>query len=370
MDDLETPQALSCSDDEYSDEEDSDEEDYDEEDSDEVHIVYSHEVHILYVDDVDMLSSDEESRFTRCAEFPYLVGNSISLQLKTPQHETTVEAKIMALFEPFTFSCTMIVPVNCPALAMDGNQDMVLKIFDRCFSWSSREINNLKPWSAEIEKDFIRFASDETGSKFVEAVPKFNEEPPRKQSHLWNTSQREGFMEYFTMGISRSENKAYELMKDMQGTDIPRLLAKVLLPAGDLALPEPHEQGFSGILLELWQPICNDAARIMDRMVDHGVLNMDIHGRGFFVSLDVEEAPGFKVTLADFGVCEFRDEHDNEQKWNETKEALKEDQLQEDGYIGHEMQFKLRGAIEWPRPPGYPKIRIDYAKLGPIPGLR
>ncbi|KAJ5726159.1 uncharacterized protein N7483_007516 [Penicillium malachiteum] len=391
MDDwhLETPETFS-----YPDEDDeddtsfSDEEDTSSSDDEEIPFNAEEEISINDEEEIPLSDeeviplSDEEDPAPRCAEFPYVVGNSIPLQVKTPQHETMVEAKIIRLFEPFTFSCAMVVRIDCPALAMDGNEDMVLKVFDRRFSWSSREISDVKPWSLELEKDFIQFASGEIGSKFVRALPEGTEEPPRSE---WNTSQDEAFLEYTTTGIFHSETKSYKLMKDMQGTDIPRLLAKVVLPAGDLALPEPLEQGHPGVLLQyipgflmselpynaprkLWQLICNDAARIIDRMEDMGVLNMDIHARSFIVKLDVEEATGFKVTLIDFGVCRFRDEYDNEQKWKVAKAEHVEEQLQEEGDVGHDMQFSLRGAIEWPRPPEYPKLTIDYDHLGPIPG--
>ena len=65
---------------------------------------------------------------TEHIECPYVVGNIIGLRLKTSYDEQMIDARIIKIFKPFTWSCVMVGRPVCPTTAWDG--DMVLKLFD------------------------------------------------------------------------------------------------------------------------------------------------------------------------------------------------------------------------------------------------
>ncbi|KAJ5100271.1 hypothetical protein N7456_006323 [Penicillium angulare] len=304
---------------------------------------------------------------------PYVAGNSIALRLKTPHNEAQVDAKIVRIFEPFTLSCVMVVRIDCPALDLDGNDDIVLKVFDRRFAKQARDNYKMQPWSLELEKDYNHFISCEGGLEFANALPSGTEEPPRTQDDLWNPSHEEAYLQFYLLGLYEAEKEAYQTLHDSQGKDVPRLIADVFISGGDTDFPQPHSQEFPGILLqhikgfpltditdhapkELWQSICDDAIRIINLMGDKGILNEDVNTRSFIVDLDPEETLGFKVTMIDLALCSFRREYEDEQEWTESK-AIEEE---EEEAIGIVMQHKLGGGFVYHRSVRYKKPASYY----------
>ncbi|KAJ5711063.1 hypothetical protein N7488_005219 [Penicillium malachiteum] len=306
-----------------------------------------------------------EDPFPEIDECPYVVGNMIPLDLKTPQHETTVQAyaQITHVFHDFTCSCAMLVQINCPALGMDGQHEMVLKVFDRRFADTLRWSHNAETWTVDLEDGFIDFANSARGSSFIRSIHEGTEKPPRSQKKLWSTSHTEAYLDMDMTDLYNAEKKAYKLLQDLQGTDIPRFIADALVPFDDsmAALPETHLQGFPAVIVEyvpgfflaslhrngpeeLRQSICDQASRIVGRVEQLGVLNRDIQPGNFLVNIDAEEPLGFKVTMIDFGQCDFRDECDDEEEWEDVKREY--DELMELP-LARRMEDWLDCGIKW-----------------------
>lgn len=261
-----------------------------------------------------------------------------------------MEARIVRVFEPFNLSCVMVVRIECPAFALDGNEDVVLKVWDRRFAQQVRKNGKMQPWSLELEKEYVQFAGDDVGLKFINALP---ENPPWSEAQFWNPSQDEASLQYYLQGLHDTEIKVYNTLQDSQGKDIPRLIADVEIAVNDPEMPEAHKQSFSGILLqhipgfplrnladnaprELWQSICDDAIRIINLMGDQGILNEYMDTSSFIVNLDVEEGSRFKLTMINFCQCNFRDEFETEEEWSQEKAIQEEEEA-----IGRVMQSRL-----------------------------
>lgn len=264
-----------------------------------------------------------------------------------------MEARIVRLFGAFAYSFVMVVRIDCPAFALDGNEDVVLKVYDRRNAPGARKNEKMQPWSLELEKEYVQFAREDAGSKFINALDSETEEPPRSEAKLWNASQEEAYLHSYLTALHDTEIEAYNILRDFQGKEVPRLLADVKIPVSDPDMPEPHKQSFSGVLLqhipgfllrhladnaprELWQPICDDAIRIINLMGDQGILNKGADTGSFIVNLDVDEGSGFKLTMINFNFCNFREEYETEEEWNLEK-AIEEEEEE----IGLVMQSKL-----------------------------
>lgn len=265
----------------------------------------------------------------------------------------------------------MVVRFECPDLGLDGNEDVVLKVFDRRFAYEARQCQKVSPWSLEIENAYNEFIQTDLGAEFVNAVQNKTEEPSRDQA-TENSSHHEARLQHLLCGIMLPrEVKAYDALKDLQGKVIPRLIAKVTVPGGDLATPEVDKQGFPGIVMEfipgfplsdlaefapreLWQPICDHAIQIINLIGDRGILNEDVQTRSFIVKLDSTCDTGYKISMIDFGFCAFRDEYDDERTWTKAKCMQREEEV-----IGRQMEQKLEGGFvynesgRWRRPSSY-----------------
>ncbi|KAJ5613778.1 hypothetical protein N7528_007432 [Penicillium herquei] len=295
---------------------------------------------------------------------PYIIGNRIPLDLKTPHDATTIEtyAEITHVFHDFTCSCAMLVKINCPALGMDGQQEMVLKVFDRRFADALRSHYNAEPWTEDLEEGFIDFVNSDRGSNFIRSIHEGTEKPPRSQRKLWTTSHTEVYLDMELSDLYRAERKAYEVLEDLQGTNIPRFIAEALVPFDNQlsTLPESHLQGFPAVIVEyvpgfslaslrsngpeeFRQSICDQASRIVGRLDQLGVHNRDIHPGNFLVKIDAEEPLGFKVTMIDFGQCDFRDEYEDEE-WDNMKREY--DEMRELP-LARRMEGWLNCGIEW-----------------------
>lgn len=255
----------------------------------------------------------------------------------------------------------MIVRISCPDLALDG--EMVLKVFDRRFATQLRNDEKLQPWTIDVEKNYHQVVRDGGAENFIAALNSEGDQPEEP----WDGPQEEAYLHDRLIDLYKTEVKVYKALKDLQGKEIPDLLATVLIPGFDPDVPEPVTRGFPGILLqciegfplteiadhapkEIWQSVCDDAIRILHSMGDWGVLNEDVKTRSFIVSLHPTQQSGFKVTMIDFALCKFREEYKDEQEWSESKAIQEEEEA-----IGRIMQDKLDGGFVYHRSYRYKK---------------
>ncbi|OQE20146.1 hypothetical protein PENFLA_c017G08062 [Penicillium flavigenum] len=209
---------------------------------------------------------------------PYVVGNTIELQLKTPYDGQTTDARIIKVFEPFTLSSTMVVRL-ASSLALEG--DVILKLFDRRFATTIREEREDCPWTEDIEKEYHQFILDGGASKLFTEL-KANSELADQEGDDWNDLQFEAYLHHLVLGLYETEVEVYSTLKELQGNDIPRLFACVTVPNSTCEQTAPISQyvDIRGILLqyivgvslsdtamhapmECWQSICEDAIQIV-----------------------------------------------------------------------------------------------------------
>ncbi|CAG7935060.1 unnamed protein product [Penicillium nalgiovense] len=149
---------------------------------------------------------------------PYIVGNTIKLQLKTPYDGQTTDARIIKVFEPLTLSSTMV-----------------------------REIC---PRTSDIEKEYHQFILDGGASKLFTEL-KANSELAEQEGDDWNDLQFEAYLHHVILGLYETEVEVYNTLKDSQGNDVPRLFACVTVPHStcEQTIPVSQYVNVPGILL-------------------------------------------------------------------------------------------------------------------------
>ncbi|KAE8411355.1 hypothetical protein BDV36DRAFT_275015 [Aspergillus pseudocaelatus] len=88
--------------------------------------------------------------------------------------------------------------------------------------------------------------------------------------------------------------------------DIPGILLQYIdgFPLTDIAAYAPREA---------WQPLCEQAIRIVHHISDRGILNEDVKTRSFIIQNNSEGK--FKKFMLDFALCNFRRGYKNEEEW-------------------------------------------------------
>ncbi|KAJ5939475.1 hypothetical protein N7466_002609 [Penicillium verhagenii] len=300
---------------------------------------------------------------------PYMVGNVIELRLKTSSDGQMIGARIIKIFEPFTWSCAMVVRPVCPTTAWGG--DMVLKLFDRRFAMGFRKSEEISPWSLDIEQNYHQFILNGDAAKLVTELTA-DRGLPARDFDVWNSSQEETYLHDFMQGLYETETQVYNTLADLQGSHIPQLFSCVTMPLSTPVQNNPLSEyiDIPGILLQYvegfpltdiatcaprdsWQSICEDTIRIVNLVGDRGILNEDVKTRSFVVQKCPENQ--FQVFMIDFALCDFRQDYPNEIEWEKYK--ARED---EEGAVGYVMQKKLQGGFVYHRSALYTELDKKY----------
>ncbi|KAF9890224.1 hypothetical protein FE257_006136 [Aspergillus nanangensis] len=288
------------------------------------------------------------------AECPYAVGNTIKLELGVPYESLTLT--VTHIFEPFTLSCTMIGQLDHPPPGL--NNSMVLKIFDRRFATQLRKDWKINAWCPDTEREYLQFIKDGKAPAFLDRL-RSDKNIVSEEGDGWSIAQNEAFLHHNMQHLYNTETEVYETLKDVQGTDTPRLLAsfKVSLPGLSC-----HYTEINGIFLQYirgfplndlgkqappvaWQSTCEQALRLVHVLTEYGILNKDVKTRNFIVQQVTEDkqAPRFHVFMIDFALCRFRREYENENEWWRAKAHQ-----DEEGAVGQMMQRKyLKGGFTY-----------------------
>ncbi|KAJ5928364.1 hypothetical protein N7466_007320 [Penicillium verhagenii] len=250
---------------------------------------------------------------------PYTVGNVIKIHLKTADGlEATEDANIIKAFEPFTLSSVVLIRMTCSTLGLQGN--MILKLFDRRFATQLREDEKIRPWTLDTEMEYHQFILDGGASDFVTQIN--DGETP--EGSTWSAAMDETYLHDHMSDLYKTEVQAYSYLKEIQGTDIPQLLASTIMPVSRPVQLRSEYIDIPGILLqyiegfpltdiakytprESWQAICEDAIRIVNLIGDLGILDEDVKTRSFIVRGNLKD--GFEVIMIDFALCEFRQDY-------------------------------------------------------------
>ena len=298
---------------------------------------------------------------------PFAVGNVIKIHLKTPDGlEATTDAEIIKVFEPFTFSSVVLIRMACSTLGLGG--DVVLKLFDRRFATGLRKDEMIGPWTPDRETEYRQFVHDGGASKFVTQLN--DGEAP--EDSTWSAAMEETYLHDHISDLHETEFQVYSNLKELQGTDIPQLLASAVMPDPSSTQASSEYFDIPGILLqyingfpltemaertprESWQAICEDAIRIVNLAGDLGILNKDVKTRNFIVHESSRNR--FKVTMIDFALCNFRQEYEDAYDWDKWKSIQ-----DEEGAVGYVMQKRLKGGFVYHRSARYKKLDEEFRK--------
>ena len=273
---------------------------------------------------------------------------------------------------PFTLSSVMVVRLGSPVSGLESH--MILKLYDRRFATELRDDKGIPPWTLEIEKEYQKFILDGGASEFLARL-RSHEDLVEEEGESWNAAQTEAYLYNYMQNLYDAETEVYQRLKDIQGVDVPKLLARLTLHdslcSSDLSEGIDKYVDYHGILLELihgfplnelathapsqtWQSICEDAIRIVNVIGQRGIRNEDVKTRNFIVRHDpVKEK--FKVFMIDFALCVLRGQQQDEQSWRRWK-ALQD----EEGAVGFVMQRYLKGGFVYHRSPLYVKLDDEF----------
>jgi serine/threonine protein kinase len=263
---------------------------------------------------------------------------------------------------------------------------LILKLYDRRFVSELREKHHVSPWTSEIEREFQRSIQDGRAADFIAKLHSHrylsdeeslggNDNPSDKvdlseadnlsdnnslnedddscedEENPRDAAQSEAYIFDYMQRLYETESKAYQMLEDLQGRDIPRLLGCVTVPWHYSQSAGSEFDGCFGILLQYiegfalddlalfapkaaWKKTCEDAIRIVGLLGDRGVLNRDVRPRNFIVHKESDD--NYKVVMIDFGICTLREESEAEEDWWKMK-AIED----EEGAVGRVMQMRL-----------------------------
>ncbi|THY81757.1 hypothetical protein D6C92_10259 [Aureobasidium pullulans] len=320
----------------------------------------------------EMGRSSNTSDDTMSPFCPYKPGNKIFL--KSTKTGMRIEAEIIKCF-PATLSCVMVIRFVEPNF-LETTSECVLKLFDRRFSTQEREDWEAAPWTPELEKTYQAFAhcgdAEEFFSYWDAEKEIFDEWSPRhvSNSHRWSAAKWEAYLQWQSTAYYEMEKKAYELMTDLQGKDVPKMFGEVFLdlPFGvqediDIDIPDHDEEdsasinwagsdplisSIPGLLLqhvdgfhltdlsanpprEHWQSTVDSAIAALHRIQDCGILNRDVNTRSFII-----DPVTHKAKMIDFGLVSFRKNAQDHEEWDRAQATM-----DEEGAVGLLMQSYL-----------------------------
>ncbi|MCJ1464099.1 hypothetical protein MMC07_002712 [Pseudocyphellaria aurata] len=309
--------------------------------------------------------------------YPYLEGNTLLLET---DKETTfplsfdgfIRCRIVKLYRPSTLSCVMEVETETEVYE---RRRFVLKLYDRRYATQLRKDHKAEPWDIAQESAYFDFVKDGDASKFLEYIREEDEidEPEGNEPHenelaennpersepeetYWNDQQIEVYLLNVCLDLFERECTAYDRMKDLQGQDIPQLVAKVRIPPARSSFEGLGVEFFQvkGILLELidgftlgelidhapredWQAIFDQAIRVVRICDDREILNEDVRPPNVMVAPLPSKPHAYRVVMLDFTQCSFRAVDDSDRRWGRHKWLQ-----DEEGDLGRAMQSRLK----------------------------
>ena len=261
---------------------------------------------------------------------PYSEGSTIELMVTNSISSSTptlskITARIIKLFQPVTVSPVMLVEI------VGENTTMVLKLYDR---------RCCPKWRDEVPHDWNEIAEDEYKS-FVESGEGDTFRPDRMHSPRpghpgWLIAQYEKWLHDSCYELYTSEVQAYELHRQMQGINIPKLFATVTLQYG-FSIKNEYQHFFEapGILMEYIQginlmDICDhldtsiwvdieSTRSLVSRMNQLNLLNYDAHPSHVIVrKVNDHERLQYEPVMIDFAISRIRGEDETDENWYEA----------------------------------------------------
>lgn len=263
-----------------------------------------------------------------------------------------------------TLSYTMVIDIlHSDGSVNTSSSPAFLKLYDRRFAVQDREDNGIKPWTREVEQAYIDGLKAGTVSKFLHDLHTI-EDFQHDTEDDWDDVQLEASLGDVQRRMYNTETKVYSILREYQGSLIPKLLAAVTL---EHSLPATNGAGqengnkeemnrlyVKGILLQYiegfdlgsmmdhaprgsWQGLLDQAVAIVRTIGEHHLMNRDVRPANFIVTRTRED--DYQVYMIDFALCEFKGEHESDAEW-----ALAKWSRDEDGAIGLVMQKRVEKA--------------------------
>ncbi|QYT04038.1 hypothetical protein H0G86_010973 [Trichoderma simmonsii] len=287
---------------------------------------------------------------------PYVAGASLRLEI-------TQNYQDLPLPRVTTASITRVLDITmssvmCVTITLDSGQDVqaVLKLYDRRFGVDLRDYRMVHlPLTTKREALFESFVRRNAIGPFLTQLAKDQEGRllPIKPHHHLDDENVEGNEKYEAAlwkdcdDMFHCETKAYELLKDLQGAGVPRLLATVrlgdtssIIPSDLIDGPDAKYWDVNGILLQYipginlinldsssidvkeWPILVQRSVDLVHKINEYGVVMMDCSTRNVIV--DQESHQPFVI---DFAQCWFKDEM---KLWEPSNEQDDEDDEEEE----------------------------------------
>ena len=119
-------------------------------------------------------------------------------------------------------SCVMEVKL------LSQNTRAVLKLYDRRFALQLRSENKMEPPTTATEIVFGGFVKSGDASEFLDRLR--NDDNYHEPQEGWNIAQNEIYLYDLCLDMFTAESMVYDKLKDLQGKELPFLLAQVRLP--------------------------------------------------------------------------------------------------------------------------------------------
>ncbi|KAL6816929.1 hypothetical protein V8C40DRAFT_254137 [Trichoderma camerunense] len=290
---------------------------------------------------------------------PYVAGASLRLEI-------TQNYQDLPLTRVTTASITRVLDITmssvmCVTITLDSGQDVqaVLKLYDRRFGVDLRDYRMVHlPLTTKREALFESFVRRNAIGPFLTQLAKDQEGRllPIKPHHHLDDENVEGNEKYEAAlwkdcdDMFHCETKAYELLKDLQGAGVPRLLATVrladtssIIPSDLIDGPDAKYWDVNGILLQYipginlinldsssidvkeWPILVQRSVDLVHKINEYGVVMMDCSTRNVIV--DQESHQPFVI---DFAQCWFKDEMKLWEPSNEQDDEDDEDDEEEE----------------------------------------
>ncbi|KAJ8060922.1 hypothetical protein OCU04_010002 [Sclerotinia nivalis] len=235
--------------------------------------------------------------------------------------EDTTSCKITRFFEPPTLSCVM----------------------------------EIGPVTVAKETAFGDCVKSGDASKFVDRLR--NDEDFEEPEEGWNMGENEAYLYDLCLDMYEAEVAVYQKLEQLQGKEIPRLLAQVRLQPTTAfgTMPSDAMEFFEikGVLIELidgytlsemltkapredWGDICHEAVRVVRLLDDYSILNKDVRPSNMMIT-GGSTRDNYRVVMLDFAQCVFRELEETDKQWGRKK--WNQD---EEGAIGLVMRHRLK----------------------------
>lgn len=294
------------------------------------------------------------------ARVSYKTGQILTLH-RDPEQDADgpeeLKLRVIRLHQPWTLSCGMVVEILNDQLTNSGSL-VFLKLFDWRFAHQLRAEERVGPWTDSAQAEYTELT---TGCRLDGFQCLLREDESfKKETELgWGRGEYEAFLHGEMLRMYDSEAAAYQRLRDVQGTLVPRLITAGFLDASvsdDTGTDSRDQAPFQikGVLLQYiegfalssldsqaprshWQPIVDQAVRVTQVLADKEVLNADVRPENFIVERTHEGSCPYRVFMIDFGESRLRRKGESDFSWGRAK--WRQD---EEGAVGLVMRCRLR----------------------------